>query len=69
MSGTIIMGYDVESVSESTLGFLSGAQEFHKSFGLPWTIYLTDKTVEVCIDGICLFVRSCCLRLARTPAD
>ena len=50
------MGYDVEAVSESTLGFLSGAQEFHRSFGLPWTKYLTDKTVEVCTDGICLFV-------------
>lgn len=56
MSGTIIMGYDVEAASESTLGFLSGAQEFHRNFGLPWTIYLTDQTVEACADGIRLFV-------------
>lgn len=46
MSGTIVLGYDVETASESTLGFLEGAQGLHNRFGVPWSIYLTGETVE-----------------------
>ena len=52
MSGTIILGYDVETASESTLGFLAGAQALHRRLGVPWSIYLTGQTVEACGDGI-----------------
>ncbi|MFH1570644.1 MAG: polysaccharide deacetylase family protein [Gemmatimonadota bacterium] len=46
MSGTILLGYDVETASESTGGFLQGAQALHRRLGVPWAIYLTGKTVE-----------------------
>ncbi|MBT3272071.1 MAG: polysaccharide deacetylase family protein, partial [Spirochaetales bacterium] len=48
MSGTIICGYDVESASDSTNGFLQGAEFLHNELNIPWTIYLTGKTVEKC---------------------
>ena len=46
MSGTILLGYDVETASESTVGFLEGAAELHDELDVPWTIYLTGKTAE-----------------------
>lgn len=52
MSGTIILGYDIESASENTGGFLAGAVELHEKHDAPWTIYLTGKTVEERTDDI-----------------
>jgi len=52
MSGTIILGYDIESASESTGGFLRGATELHNRYDVPWTIYLTGRTVEACAEDI-----------------
>ena len=52
MSGTILMGYDVETASESTKGFLEGAQELHRKYDVPWTIYLTGQTIEARTDDI-----------------
>lgn len=52
MSGTIICGYDVESASDSTIGFLRGAEILHNELNIPWTIYLTGQTVETCGDEI-----------------
>jgi len=52
MSGTILMGYDVETASESTKGFLEGAQELHQKHDVPWTIYLTGQTIEARTDDI-----------------
>jgi hypothetical protein len=46
MSGTIIFGYDVETASESTSGFLEGASALHDKYKVPWSIYLTGMTVE-----------------------
>ena len=46
MQGTIILGYDVETKSKNTAGFLEGAQRLHSKMGIPWTIYLTGKTLE-----------------------
>ena len=46
MSGTLILGYDVETASESTAGFLRGARALHERFSAPWTIYLTGQTLE-----------------------
>ncbi|MFH1731458.1 MAG: polysaccharide deacetylase family protein [Planctomycetota bacterium] len=52
MSGTILCGYDVESVGRGTMGFLEGAAALHEELGVPWTIYLTGQTVEACGDAI-----------------
>ena len=52
MSGTIVLGYDVESASDSTAGFLQGAQRLHDRHGVPWTIYLTGVTLEKCADAV-----------------
>jgi peptidoglycan/xylan/chitin deacetylase (PgdA/CDA1 family) len=52
MAGTIICGYDVETASQSSVGFLTGAQALHARLGVPWTIYLTGKTVESVGEGI-----------------
>lgn len=52
MSGTIVLGYDVETASESTGGFLEGAQKLHDKLDIPWTIYLTGKTVEACAAAV-----------------
>ena len=52
MSGTIILGYDIESASENTGGFLLGARELHNRYDVPWTIYITGKTVAACTDAI-----------------
>jgi len=52
MSGTIILGYDVESASDSTAGFLQGARVLHQRHGVPWSIYLTGQTVEQRADDI-----------------
>ncbi len=52
MSGTIICGYDVESASDSTVGFLRGAEILHNELNVRWTIYLTGQTVEKCGDEI-----------------
>lgn len=52
MSGTILLGYDVESASESTGGFLEGARALHDRYEVPWAIYLTGQTVEKCADAI-----------------
>jgi len=46
MSGTILMGYDVESASPNSDGFLAGAQILHAKHQVPWSIYLTGQTVE-----------------------
>lgn len=59
MSGIIFMAYDVETASESTGGFLRGAQELHREYGIPWTIFFTGKTIaERTAD---------CLRVAGDP--
>ena len=52
MSGTMICGYDVETASDSTGGFLRGAEILHNKLDVPWTIYLTGKTVEACSDPV-----------------
>ena len=52
MSGTMVFGYDVETASQNTVGFLEGATEMHEKHGVPWTIYLTGQTVEKCTDAI-----------------
>jgi len=52
MSGTIVLGYDIESASENTMGFLEGAVILHDKFKVPWTIYLTGVTVEKYGDDI-----------------
>lgn len=46
MSGTILLGYDIETASETTLGFMEGAELLHDELDVPWTIYLTGATVE-----------------------
>lgn len=50
--GTIILGYDVESASQDTSGFLEGAQALHQKHDVPWSIYVTGKTVDVCTDDL-----------------
>ena len=52
MSGTILLGYDIESASESTAGFLQGASLLHARHEVPWTIYLTGQTVERRADDV-----------------
>ncbi|MAF10012.1 hypothetical protein CMK11_06125, partial [Candidatus Poribacteria bacterium] len=52
MSGTVLLGYDVESASDSTAGFLDGAAELHTRFDVPWSIYLVGTTVEARVDDI-----------------
>ena len=52
MNGTMVFGYDIETASENTVGFLEGATEMHEKHGVPWTIYLTGQTVEQCTDAI-----------------
>ena len=44
--GSIIFGYDVESASDATGGFLQGAQQLHQKHDVPWTIYLTGHTLS-----------------------
>ncbi len=46
MSGTILLGYDVESASADSAGFLAGAGPLHDNYETPWTIYLTGQTAE-----------------------
>ncbi len=46
MSGTILVGYDVESASESTSGFLRGAQILHRELNIPWATFSTGGTLE-----------------------
>ena len=48
MNGTIICGYDIETASDSTLGFMKGAAALHTELEVPWTAYLTGQTVEAC---------------------
>ena len=52
MSGTIVLGYDVETASQSTAGFLAGAQLLHEKHDVPWSIYLTGVTLEKQADTI-----------------
>jgi len=49
---TIIVGYDVETASESTVGFLEGAAALHTRLGIPWAIYVTGETFEKHADMI-----------------
>ena len=65
MSGTMVLGYDVETASENTVGFLEGATELHEKFGVPWTIYLTGQTVEKCTDAIRRCMQSPLLTVAQ----
>ncbi|MFH0938843.1 MAG: polysaccharide deacetylase family protein [Planctomycetota bacterium] len=58
MSGIILLGYDIESASESTTGFLEGAEILHNKYEAPWTIYLTGKTIEKCEESIRRFVNN-----------
>ncbi len=44
-NGLIIFGYDIESASSATSGFLQGAQQLHQKHDVPWTIYLTGQTL------------------------
>ena len=32
MSGTLVLGYDLESSSESTAGFMAGAADLHEKY-------------------------------------
>ena len=43
--GSIVFGYDVESASDATGGFLQGAQKLHRKHDVPWAIYLTGQTL------------------------
>ena len=52
MSGTIILGYDVETASENTAGFLAGAEKLHDRYEVPWTIYLTGTTLESRVEDV-----------------
>ena len=52
MSGTIILGYDVETASDNTAGFLEGAERLHDKYEVPWTIYLTGATLESRVDDV-----------------
>jgi peptidoglycan/xylan/chitin deacetylase (PgdA/CDA1 family) len=52
MKPTIILGYDVETASKHSGGFLAGAEELHDKHDVPWTIYLTGLTVEKCAEAI-----------------
>ncbi|MFC1461351.1 polysaccharide deacetylase family protein [Verrucomicrobiota bacterium] len=65
MSATVILGYDVETASENTAGFLEGAEALHDKFGVPWTIYLTGKTIEKCADDISRVMRNPLLTIGR----
>jgi len=56
--GTIILGYDIETASESSVGFLEGAEILHDRYELPWTIYLTGMTVEERADDIRRFLNN-----------
>jgi peptidoglycan/xylan/chitin deacetylase (PgdA/CDA1 family) len=59
MSGIVFIAYDVETASDSTGGFLAGARELHREFGVPWTVFFTGKTIaERTAD---------CLRVAGDP--
>ena len=50
--GSIIFGYDVESASEATKGFLQGAQQLHQKHNVPWTIYVTGQTLSARAEDI-----------------
>ena len=52
MSRTILMGYDVETASVSTAGFLQGAARMHRELDVPWTIFVTGKTLETRTDDL-----------------
>jgi peptidoglycan/xylan/chitin deacetylase (PgdA/CDA1 family) len=65
MSGTILCGYDVESASESTVGFLKGAEILHDRLEVPWTIYLTGATLEKQCDTIREIVGNPLLTIAQ----
>ena len=65
MSGTIICGYDVETASDNTIGFLEGAEELHDRLGVPWTIYLTGKTLEKHSEKISRMVDNPLLTIAQ----
>jgi len=58
MGGTIICGYDIESASECTIGFLQGASQLHHELDAPWTIYLTGNTIEKCGAEIRKFINN-----------
>ena len=65
MSGAIICGYDVETASDNTIGFLEGAEELHDRLGVPWTIYLTGKTLEKHSEMISQMVDNPLLNIAQ----
>jgi peptidoglycan/xylan/chitin deacetylase (PgdA/CDA1 family) len=46
MSGTMLVGYDIESASECTGGFLQGARALHRELNIPWAIFITGQTME-----------------------
>ena len=50
--GTILLGYDVESASDSTRGFLQGARQLHQKYDVPWTIYLTGQTLTARVEDV-----------------
>lgn len=52
MRGTVLFGYDVETASPSTVGFLEGARRLHRDHGVPWSIYLTGHTAATCAERI-----------------
>jgi len=52
MSGTILLGYDVETASENTDGFLAGAEILHDKHEVPWAAYITGQTLETRTDAI-----------------
>ena len=46
MPGTLLICYDVETASQSTDGFLAGAQEMHRELAIPATLFFTGRTIE-----------------------
>ena len=56
MSGTLVLGYDVESAAESTAGFMAGAADLHEKYDIPWSIYLTGHTIDAQKDNIKPFI-------------
>lgn len=46
MAGTLLVGYDIETASDSTRGFLQGAQRLHRELNIPWAIFTTGQTME-----------------------
>ncbi len=48
MPGAILVCYDVETASQSSLGFFEGATAMHEELDIPCTMFLTGTTMDFC---------------------